>query len=66
MEVIVHYEITLMEIDKGHYMDLCATLEKENNEIEEESAWLKTAVKETMYAIPKVELEEDQQMEVDL
>lgn len=56
----------MMEEDWVHYMDLCATPRKEKDEIEEESMWLKTVVKEVMTVILEVELEEDQHLEVGL
>jgi len=49
----------MVEIDCSHYMDLCVMLKKENEEIAEEAARLKTAVKEVMILVTEVVFEED-------
>jgi len=53
-----------MEIDRAHYMDLCAMLKKENEVIAEESTRLKTTLEEVMIIVMEVEFEEDQPLEV--
>lgn len=62
---MVHDELQMMEAYCAHYMELCVTLRKEE-EIKEESTRLKTIVKEVMIVVSKVELEEDQPLEVGL
>lgn len=58
-EEIVHDELQMMEVDRVHYIDLCATCKRENEEITKEAARLKTTVKEVMTVVTYVEYEEE-------
>ncbi len=53
----------LVNQEKEHYVDLCASLRKEKEEIQQESEQLKSAVKEVMTVVTEEEFSVNQPIE---
>lgn len=62
----MHDELQMMEVDLVHYIELCVSLKRENEEISEECKRLKTTVKEVMTVVTEEEFDEDQPLEARL